>query len=127
MPSCGHSPGQFAQAARCSSRRSTATPAAVLSREGRIANRLADETLIREQTPFDSVTGRTETTWYWQGPAGGGQKSASARIYAITELVRLMEQAGLCFRQALQSRTGVPFEGKGPFMGGRVALLADRP
>ncbi len=101
--------------------------AALLSREGQIANRLADGTLVLEQTRFDSVTGRTETTWYWQGPSGSGRKSASARIYAITELVRLMEQAGLGFRRALQSRTGAPFEGKGPFMGGRVALLAERP
>ena len=99
---------------------------ALLSRGGVPPSRLSDGTLVFEDSRFDAVAGRMETTWYWQGPSGGGQKSASARIYTVTELVRLMERAGLRFRQALQSRTGKPFEGKGPGMGGRVALLADR-
>jgi SAM-dependent methyltransferase len=102
------------------------TVAALLSREGQVANRLADGTLVFEQRCFDPVAGRVETTWYWQGPAGSGQKSASLRVYTITELVRLIEQAGLRFREALQSRTGAPFEAKGPLMGGRGALLAER-
>lgn len=100
--------------------------AVILSRGGPPASRLADGTLVLEDLRFDGVTGRMESTWYWQGPSGGGQKSASVRIYSVTELVRLMEQAGLCFRQALQSRTGVPFESQGPNMGGRVTLLADK-
>jgi SAM-dependent methyltransferase len=101
--------------------------AALLSHGGPPANRLADGTLVFEDSRFDAVSGRMETTWYWQGSSGGGQKSASARIYTITELVRLLEQAGLRYRRALQSRTGALFESKGPNMGGRVALLADRP
>lgn len=100
---------------------------ALLSREGQLAKRLADGTLVFEDSKFDAVTGRMETTWYWQGPSGGGQKSASARIYSITELVRLVGQAGLRFEKALHSRSGAPFEAKGPNMGGRVALLATRP
>ena len=99
---------------------------ALLSREGQLARRLPNGTLLFEDSRFDAVTGRMETTWYWQGPSGGGQKSASSRIYAITELIQLLEQAGLRFRQALHSSSGNPFQGKGPNMGGRVALLATR-
>ena len=99
---------------------------ALLSREGQLANRLPDGTLVLEDSRFDAVN-VMDSTWYWQGPSGGGQKSASARIYSITELVRLLEDAGLRYRAALQSRSGTPFQAKGPKMGGRVALLATRP
>jgi len=101
--------------------------AAFLSREGQIGNRLSDGTLVVEQPRFDPVTGRMEQTWYWQGPAGGGRKSASFRVYAITELVRLLGQAGLRFRGAVHTLTSAPFEARGPLLGGRVTLLAERP
>lgn len=101
--------------------------AAFLSRETQHAERLPDGTLVVEQPRFDPVAGRMETTWYWQGPTGGGSKSASLRIYAVTELVRLLAQAGLRLRSAVQTLTGAPFEAKGPLVGGRVTLLAERP
>ncbi len=101
--------------------------AAALSREGQNASRLADGTLVVEHPRFDAVSGRMESTWYWQGPSGGGEKSASFRVYCLTELVRLLGQAGLRFRGAVQTLTGAPFETRGPLAGGRATLLADRP
>jgi SAM-dependent methyltransferase len=101
--------------------------AAFLSREVQAGTRLADGTLIVDEPRFDAVTGRMEETWHWKGPSGGGSKTASFRVYAITELVRLLSEAGLRFVRAVHSSTGAPFEAKGPLMGGRVTLLADRP
>ena len=48
-----------------------------------------------EEPRFDPVAGRVETTWFWSGPRGSGQKSASIRVYTITELVRLLERVRL--------------------------------
>ena len=91
------------------------------------AHRLEDGTLVVEEPALDPVQGRIETCWYWWGPAGAGKKAASLRIYTITELVRLMEQAGLRFRSAHRGCAVEPFEAKGPDMGGRVGILAVRP
>jgi SAM-dependent methyltransferase len=69
-----------------------------LSRNQRFANRLPDGTLLVEEPRLDPVTGRVETTWYWSGPGGSGHKSASFRVYTTTELVRLVDAAGLRLR-----------------------------
>jgi len=65
-----------------------------------------------------------ETTWFWSGPRGSGQKSASLRVYTITELVRLLERVGLRLEAALHPGTGAPFTTTGPANGGRVLLVA---
>jgi SAM-dependent methyltransferase len=101
--------------------------AALLARDVPFASRHEDGTLALQLPRFDAVSGRAEITYVWQGPGGGGQKTSSVRIYAITELVRLLEQAGYRLRQVLQSPTGEPFEARGPGMGGRVAIVAERP
>lgn len=92
----------------------------------RPADRLDDGTLIVEAPVFDPVTGRIDTTWHWWGPRGGGAKRASFRVYAITELVRLLEAAGLRVRSAHRGCSVEPFRAEGPYMGGRVALVAER-
>jgi hypothetical protein len=71
--------------------------------------------------------GRAAISYSWQGPGGGGQKASSVRMYAVTELVRLLEQAGLRFCAALRSPSGAPFNARGPAMGGRVGLLCEHP
>jgi SAM-dependent methyltransferase len=101
--------------------------AARLARETVPAHRLPDGTLLVEEPRFDPVAGRVETTWFWAGPNGSGQKSASIRIYTITELVRLMEGVGLRLEAALHPDTGAPFSPAGPALGGRVLLVARRP
>lgn len=98
--------------------------AARLAREALPAHRLPDGTLLMEEPRFDPVAGRVETTWFWSGPGGSGQKSASLRVYTITELVRLMESVGLRLEAALHPGSGAPFKAAGPMLGGRVLLVA---
>jgi SAM-dependent methyltransferase len=100
--------------------------AARLARESVPAHRLADGTLLVEEARFDPVAGRVETTWFWAGPQGSGQKSMSLRVYTITELVRLMERVGLRLQAALHPGSGAPFSPAGPMLGGRVLLVGVR-
>jgi SAM-dependent methyltransferase len=101
--------------------------AARLAQNATPAQRLPDGRLLIEERRFDPVAGRVETTWFWAGPGGSGQKSASIRVYAITELVRLMESAGLRFHAALHPGSGAPFTPAGPLLGGRVLLVSESP
>jgi SAM-dependent methyltransferase len=89
-------------------------------------DRLADGTLCVEEARFDPIAGRVESTWYWAGPGGQGKKPASLRVYTITELVRLLEQAGLRFLSAHQGCVTTPFDPTAPMGGGRVGLLTRR-
>ena len=101
--------------------------AAFLARGIAPSQRLPDGTLVVEDPRFDPITGRVETCWYWYGPSGHGSKPASVRAYAATELVRLIERAGLRFRSAHRGCSPEPFRAEGPDMGGRIGLLAQRP
>ena len=101
--------------------------AAYRARESTPAHRLPDGTLVLEEPRFDPIAGRIDTTWYWEGPSGCGQKSASLRVYALTELVRLVERAGLRLRSVVHPGTGEPFRATGPLLGGRALLVAERP
>lgn len=100
--------------------------AALFSRGATPARRLADETLIVEEPTFDVLSGRVNTTWYWSGPVGQGRKSASLRIYTVTELIQLLESSGLRFVSAHPGCSKQEFKGEGPEMGGRIAVLAER-
>lgn len=93
-----------------------------LSQNQRPANRLPDGTLLVEEPRLDPVSGRVETTWYWSGPSGSGEKSASIRSYTATELVRLLEAAGLRIRSVHNGCSPEPFVSPG----GRLGLLAIR-
>ena len=86
------------------------------------AFRLPDLMVI-EEPKFDPATGRIDTTWYWSGPIGSGSKSASFRVYAITELVSLVERAGLTVRGIHRGLTTEPY---GSELNGRVAIVASR-
>jgi SAM-dependent methyltransferase len=90
------------------------------------SQRLADGTLMVEEPRFDPIAGRMETCWYWSGPGGQGKKAASLRMYTATELVRLLERAGLRFRSAHRSCSPDPFRFEGLDLGGRLGLLAER-
>jgi SAM-dependent methyltransferase len=99
---------------------------ASLARGGHPGMRLPDGTLLVEVQSFDAIAGRMNTVWHWSGPAGSGQKAASIRIYSITEIVRMLERAGLRFRSAHAGCSTDPFRAEGPAMGGRAGLLAER-
>lgn len=90
------------------------------------SQRLPDGTLVVEDPRFDPVSGRLETCWYWCGPAGQGTKPASLRVYSATELVGLLQRAGLRFRSAHRGCSPEPFRAEGPDLGGRIGLLAER-
>lgn len=92
----------------------------------RPANRLPDGTLLVEEPRLDPLAGRVETTWYWSGPGGSGQKSGSIRAYTATELVKVVEAAGLRLRSAHNGCSTEPFVVPGSAVGGRLGLLAAR-
>jgi 2-polyprenyl-3-methyl-5-hydroxy-6-metoxy-1,4-benzoquinol methylase len=100
--------------------------AALQSRGAKPAQRFPDGTLMLEEPRLDPVSGRVETTWYWSGPHGSGSKTASLRVYTLTELVRLLEKARLDLRSLHKGCNPEPFQAAGPDMGGRVGLLAVR-
>jgi 2-polyprenyl-3-methyl-5-hydroxy-6-metoxy-1,4-benzoquinol methylase len=97
-----------------------------LSRGAKPGFRLPDGTLVVEETEFDAVAGRNNIRWSWCGPAGSGEKTATLRLYSATELVRLVEHAGLRFRSAHHGCSPEAFSAKGPDMGGRLGILATR-
>ncbi len=100
--------------------------AAFLARGVAPSQRLPDGTLVVEEPRFDAVSGRMETCWYWSGPGGQGRKPASLRVYTATELVGLLQRAGLRFRSAHRGCSAEPFRSEGPDLGGRLGLLAER-
>lgn len=87
------------------------------------ASRTDDGTLVLEQPRFDPVAGRVETTWYWSGPRGSGSKSASLRVYCVTELARLIERVGLRVADAKAGLSTEPYRPQSPT---RIALVAER-
>jgi hypothetical protein len=101
--------------------------AVFLSRGSKPARRLPDGTLAVEEPNFDPITGRIKTKWFWWGPNGSGEKTAEFRVYSATELVNLLERAGLRYLSAHRGCSTDPFTGAGPDMGGRLAVLTERP
>jgi SAM-dependent methyltransferase len=96
------------------------------SRGVRPANRMPDGTLVVEEPVFHAIEGRVNTTWHWWGPSGQGSRSASLRLYSATELVALLERAGLRYVGAYKGCSTEPFVAKGQDMGGRLAVLMQR-
>ncbi|HKE19556.1 MAG TPA: class I SAM-dependent methyltransferase [Kofleriaceae bacterium] len=93
---------------------------------GPAPRRLSDGTIMMEESVFDPIAGRVETCWYWAGPSGTGARPASLRVYCITELVGLLERAGLRLVSAHKGCSAERFDVTAPRMGGRIGLLAER-
>ena len=87
---------------------------------------LSDGTRFWETPVLDAVRGRVDTTWHWSGPSGQGEKSASIRVYAITELVRIVERAGLTVKSVNAGLSPEPYKAVPPTMATRVAIIATR-
>jgi SAM-dependent methyltransferase len=100
--------------------------AVALSHGQNHARRLSDQTLLLEEAHFDAVSGRVDSTRYYSGPAGSGQKHSSVRIYAATELVRLIEAAGFRLVSVHDGCSPAPFVAAGPTMSTRIGILAQR-
>jgi SAM-dependent methyltransferase len=88
--------------------------------------RLSDGTLFMEEPRFDAVSGRVDSTWYWEGPANRGQKRSSLRLYSATELVALLPRAGLRLLSVHGGCTPEPFRSAGPSMSARLGVLSIR-
>jgi SAM-dependent methyltransferase len=100
---------------------------ALMVRGGCLSNRLPDGTLVVEEPTFDAVAGRVDTRWYWSGPHGSGQKAASLRVYTATELLRLIEQAGMRVRSTHRGCSTARFVVGPDYTRGRLAVLAEVP
>ena len=87
---------------------------------------LADGTHMTEEARWDPVRGRVESTWRWRGPRGAGEKRSALRVYAITELVTMLEAAGLDVIAAHRGCSTEVFTGDGPTAGGRVGLVVKK-
>src|SRR5271165_6405494 len=97
-----------------------------LVRGSGMSQRLPDGTLVIHEPSFDPIAGRVSVTWFWSGPGGSGQKSASIRSYSATELVALIERAGLRFRSAHRGCSPQPFNFGPPDFSARLGILAER-
>jgi SAM-dependent methyltransferase len=87
---------------------------------------LPDGTKFWEEIDFDAVRGRVDSTWHWSGPHGKGYKHSSLRVYAIPELVHLVERAGFAIKSVNLGLTNEPYKAVPPEMGGRLVIIGTR-
>ncbi len=99
---------------------------AFLSRSSKASMRMPDGTLFIDEPDFDAISGVVSMNWYWSGPGGSGEKHAKWRCYTPTQLVGLLERAGLRFVAAYKGLSKRPYKAEGPEAGGRLALVAMR-
>ena len=97
---------------------------AFLSRGVKASRRLPDNTLFIDESEFDPIAGILHMHWYWSGPDGSGEKHADWRCYTPTQIVTLLERAGLSFQGAYQGLSKNRFKTEGPEAGGRLAIIA---
>ena len=99
---------------------------AFLSRSSKASMRMPDGTLFIDEPDFDAISGVVSMNWYWSGPGGSGEKHAKWRCYTPTQIVGLLERAGLRFVEAYKGLSKTPYKAEGPEAGGRLALVAMR-
>ena len=99
---------------------------ASLARSTKTSIRLADGTIFSDEPEFDPISGVMRLNWYWAGPMGLGEKHANWRCYTPTEIVRLLESAGLRFLGAYKGLSKTPYQAEGPDAGGRLAVIGLR-
>jgi SAM-dependent methyltransferase len=99
---------------------------ASLARSSKTSYRMADGAIFLDEPEFDSISGVMSLNWYWSGPMGSGEKHAKWRCYTPTEIVRLLESAGLRFLGAYKGLSKTPYRAEGPDAGGRLAVVALR-
>jgi len=99
---------------------------AFTSRGSNGSMRLPDGTLFIDEPDFDAISGVVNLNWYWSGPSGSGEKHAKWRCYTPTQIVSLLERAGLRFLGAYKGLSKIPYKAEGPEAGGRLAVIAMR-
>jgi 2-polyprenyl-3-methyl-5-hydroxy-6-metoxy-1,4-benzoquinol methylase len=90
------------------------------------SKRMPDGTLFVDEPEFDAISGVVRLNWYWSGPVGSGEKHAEWRCYTPTQIVGLLERAGLRFAGAYKGLSKTPYKAEGPEAGGRLAVVAVR-
>ena len=99
---------------------------AFVARGSKLSMRLPDGTIFIDEPGFDGVSGIVTLNWYWSGPKGCGEKHAQWRCYTPTQIVAMIEQAGLRFAGAFKGLSKTPFRSEGPDAGGRLSVIGIR-
>ena len=99
---------------------------ALISRGSKVSRRMPDGTLFIDEPDFDAISGVVSLNWYWSGPGGSGEKHAKWRCYTPTQIVTLLEGAGLRFAGAYKGLSKIPYKAEGPEAGGRLAIVGVR-
>lgn len=100
---------------------------AYIARGSKASMRLPDGTLFYDDASFDAISGILNMHWYWSGPNGSGEKRAQWRCYTPTQIVALLERAGLRFVGAYAGLSKTPYAASAPDAGGRLAVICQRP
>lgn len=99
---------------------------ALIAAGAKASKRLPDGTLFIDDSDFDAISGIEHLNWYWSGPQGRGEKHAEWHCYTPTQIVNLLQRAGLRFTVAYKGLSKVPYKAEGPEAGGRLAVVAVR-
>ena len=99
---------------------------AFIAQGAKASRRLPDGTLFLDESDFDAISGVVRLNWYWSGPKGCGEKHAAWRCYTPTQIVGLLQRAGLRFTGAYKGLSKTPYRAAGPEAGGRLAVVAVR-
>lgn len=99
---------------------------AFIAHGSKASRRMPDGTLFVDEPDFDAITGVVRLNWYWSGPKGSGEKHAEWRCYTPTQIVGLLELAGLHFAGAYKGLSKTSYKAEGPEAGGRLAVVVLR-
>jgi 2-polyprenyl-3-methyl-5-hydroxy-6-metoxy-1,4-benzoquinol methylase len=99
---------------------------ALIAVGAKASKRLPDGTLFIDDSEFDAISGIERLNWYWSGPRGRGEKHAEWRCYTPTQVVDLLQRAGLRFTGAYKGLSKTPYRAEGSDAGGRLAVVAVR-
>ena len=99
---------------------------AFICRGSKASRRLPDGTLFIDDPDFDAISwsGVHQLVLVW--PKRFRRKHARWRCYTPTQIVGLLERAGLRFVEAYEGLSKTPYSGTGPEAGRRLALVAVR-
>jgi SAM-dependent methyltransferase len=99
---------------------------AFIARGTKASARLPDGTLFLDDPDFDAISGVVHLNWYWSGPRGSGEKHAEWRCYTPTQIVEMLQRAGLRLAAAYKGLSRTAYKAEGPEAGGRLAIVAVR-
>lgn len=99
---------------------------ACIARGSKSSTRLPDGTIFIDEPVFDAISGVVTLNWYWAGPHGSGEKHAYWRCYTPTQIIGMLECAGLRFAGAYNGLSKVPYKMEATDADKRLALIAMR-